>query len=225
MPRPGRNRGAIGEGRRTGWLHVRGAALMVQDRSLSSCQTLRPSQPTGCAGIATLTGVRASGIPHAEASRDGCSETARAHRHHASRGREQTPVQSPEPGAPGLGGKHPQLMAKDEDLDLTITRFAFGSARRSNPRRIRYRIETSTRACYGIDVTVREARVSDPLRRRRTWRSSARAAGGKPGGVGGGRSRSPLVVCGQSVSVVEDQSVAWERDLAHGLVVARSPYR
>jgi hypothetical protein len=116
-------------------------------------------------------------------------------------------------------------MAKDEDLDLTITRFAFGSARRSNPRRIRYRIETSTRACYGIDVTVREARVSDPLRRRRTWRSSARAAGGKPGGVGGGRSRSPLVVCGQSVSVVEDQSVAWEGDLAHGLVVARSPYR
>jgi len=80
---------------------------MVQDRSLSSCQTLRPSQPTGCAGIATLTGVRASGIPHAEASRDGCSETARAHRHHASRGREQNPVQSPEPGAPGLGGKHP----------------------------------------------------------------------------------------------------------------------
>lgn len=57
MPRPGRNRGAIGEGRRAGWLHVRGAALMVQDRSLSSCQTLRPSQPTGCAGIATLTGV------------------------------------------------------------------------------------------------------------------------------------------------------------------------
>ena len=156
-----------------------GGCLMVQDRSLSSCQTLRPSQPTGCAGIATLTGVRASGIPHAEASRDGCSETARAHRHHASRGREQNPVQSPEPGAPGLGGKHPQLMAKDEDLDLTITRFAFGSARRSNPRRIRYRIETSTRACYGIDVTVREARVSDPLRRRRTWRSSARAAGGK----------------------------------------------
>lgn len=168
---------------------------------------------------------RASGIPHAEASRDGCSETARAHRHHASRGREQNPVQSPEPGAPGLGGKHPQLMAKDEDLELTITRFAFGSARRSNPRRIRYRIETSTRACYGIDVTVREARVSDPLRRRRAWRSSARAAGRKPGGVGGGRSRFPLVVCGQSVSVVEDQSVAWERDLAHGLVVARSPYR
>ena len=54
-------------------------------------------------------------------------------------------------------------MAMDEDLDLTITRFAFGPARRSNPRRIRYRIETSTRACYGIDVTVREARVSDPF--------------------------------------------------------------
>jgi hypothetical protein len=64
-----------------------------------------------------------------------------------------------------LGGRHPQLMAKDEDLDLTITRFAFRPASRSHPRRIRFMIETSTRACYGIDVTVREARVSDPLKR------------------------------------------------------------
>jgi hypothetical protein len=55
-------------------------------------------------------------------------------------------------------------MAKDEDLDLTITRFRSGPASRSNPRRIRYRIEKSTRACYGIDVTMREARVSDPFR-------------------------------------------------------------
>jgi hypothetical protein len=78
-------------------------------------------------------------------------------------------------------------MAKDEDLDLTITRFAFGSARRNNPRRIRYRIETSTRACYGIEVTVREARVFRPLeeaqdveelgacRRRKAWRRWRRA--------------------------------------------------
>jgi hypothetical protein len=56
-----------------------GGCLIVQDRSLSSCQTFVLLNRRGCAGIATLTGVRASGIPPAEASRDGCSETARAH--------------------------------------------------------------------------------------------------------------------------------------------------
>jgi hypothetical protein len=154
-------------------------------------------------------------------------------RQHARRGREQNPVQSPEPGAPGLAGKHLQLMAKDEDLDLTIARFAFGAGepqqpsqdqvqdRKEDQRMVRNRCDGARSESFRPI----EARVSDPLRRRRTWRSSASAAGGEPGGVGGGRSRSPLVVCGQSVSVVEDQSIDWERDLAHGLVVARSPHK
>jgi hypothetical protein len=55
-------------------------------------------------------------------------------------------------------------MAKDEDLDLTIARFPFGAGEPQQPSQDQVKDRESTRACYGIDVTVREARVSDPFR-------------------------------------------------------------